>query len=210
MLVVVGPLSARAVEDGIESAGLASQVALAAAAAGVRVEVIGKVGRDSVGDAVLLSLARGGVGHVATSRDPAHPTPMLGPADDATDPTDEGPEAGDRRVATADAQLMLEPADVELALRYVTDYRVVVAVHLPAETVGEVVSAAAWAGAHLVVVLAAGVEVAVPDDALVVVADEGEAGVGVAEAIGRYAAAIERGDDGAGAYAELVGGRDGG
>lgn len=207
MLVVIGPLSAREVEDGIESAGLASQVALAAAAAGARVEVIGKVGRDSVGDAVLLSLARGGVGHVATLRDPARPTPMLGPADEAADPTDEGLAAGDRHAVPADAQLTLEPADVQLALRYVTDYGVVIAVHVPEETIGEVVGAAAWAGAHLVVVLAAGASVDVPDGALVVVADEGEADTGVAGAIGRYAAAIDRGDDGASAYAELIGGR---
>jgi ribokinase len=207
MIVVVGPVSAREVEDGFESAGLASQVALAAAAAGARVEVIGKVGGDAVGDAVLLSLARGGVGHVATLRDAAHPTPLLGPAADATDPTDDGQEAAEGHAVRAGAELTLEPADVQLALRYVTDYGVVVAVHVPAETIAEIVAAAAWAGAHLVVVLAAGVDLEVPGDALVVVADEGDADAGVAGAIGRYAAAIDRGDDGARAYRELVGGR---
>ncbi len=63
-----------------EAGGLAAGVARAAAAAGVEVQLVGKVGGDPAGDAVLLSLARGGVGHLALLRDAGlrHPDASAG------------------------------------------------------------------------------------------------------------------------------------
>ena len=55
----LGSMPAAAVDAG----GLAAGIARAAAAAGAEVQLIGKVGDDPAGDAVLLALARGGVGH---------------------------------------------------------------------------------------------------------------------------------------------------
>ena len=45
----------------------------------------------------------------------------------------------------------LDPADVGLALRYLSDYRVIVLIHPTGqEMVAEASAAAGWAGAHLV------------------------------------------------------------
>ena len=52
------------------------------------VQLVGRVGEDPAGEATLLALARDGIGHVATLRDPARPTPALAAAVTA------GPEPG--------------------------------------------------------------------------------------------------------------------
>ena len=73
------------------AAGLAADVALAAAAAGAPVQIVGRVGEDAAGEAALLDLARRGVGHVAVLRDAARATPVDQPApgpDDADDVDD--------------------------------------------------------------------------------------------------------------------------
>ena len=48
-------------------------VAMAVAAAGGRVELVGSVGDDAAGDAVAIGLARAGVGHAALLRIPRLP-----------------------------------------------------------------------------------------------------------------------------------------
>ena len=85
-----------------------------------------------------------------------------------------------------------------LALRYLTDYRVVVVVH-PATPalLAEAASASGWGGAHLVVVVGVGDETppGLPDDALVIAADpEVDDADGLGERLGRYVAAVDRGD----------------
>ena len=201
--------------------GLAPEIACAAAAAGARVELISKAGDDPVGDAVLLALAQAGVGHVATLRDPARLTPVralpaepVDPADPAADgdlpePTDAladdlaAPSADD--TATPDPPPTLDAADIALALRYLTDFEVLVAVHPSPDLLAEAVAAAAWTGARLVVVVEPETDVpaGVPADALVVAAATDDA-EGVGDRIGRYAAALSRGDDAASAYRELT------
>lgn len=199
-----------------EPDGLAPAIASAAAAAGARVELISKAGDDPEGDAVLLALARDGVGHVATLRDPSRLTPVRASPDEPTDPATDGaehegqadsPDAADGPDAAAPADLRptLDAADISLALRYLTDFGVLVAVHPAADLLAEAVSAAGWAGARLVVVLEPDGDVPadVPTDALVVAAraDDME---GVGARIGRYAAALSRGDDAAAAYRDLT------
>ena len=111
------------------AAGTASRVALAAARGGRSVQLVGKTGDDATADAIVLDLARGGVGHVALLRDPANPTPVeAGPPDDLAAATED--IDGAREAEAGDAALLaipaLEAADVDLGLRYLTDYRVVV------------------------------------------------------------------------------------
>ena len=92
----------------------------------------------------------------------------------------------------------LRSADVGLALRYLTDYRVIVAVHVADAIVDQATAAADWAGAHLVLVAApeAAIGARIPEGALVIedevdgTADDGTA---LAERLGEYAAAIDAG-----------------
>lgn len=218
VIVVIGALGLRGSVEEPEPDGLAPAIACAAAAAGARVELISKAGDDPAGDAVLLALAQAGVGHVATLRDPSRLTPVRVQPDEPTDPAvDEGHEAptdandddGSGAIAEqappTDLRPTLDAADISLALRYLTDFEVLVAVHPTTELLAEAVSAAGWAGARLVVVLEpeGDVPAEVPADALVVAAAADDA-EGVGARIGRYAAALSRGDDAAAAYRDLT------
>jgi hypothetical protein len=186
-------------------AGLAAAIAVAAAAAGSRVELIGKTGDDPAGDAVLLGLAHHFVGHVATLRDPARPTPVI-PADDG--PADlEVAESSEAALPAAAEGPVLEAADVGLALRYLPELAVIVTVHTTADVVDEAVAASGWAQTALIVVVPP--ETSPPDglpaSAIVVaLADEDDLEGGAGAAIGRYAAAIDHGEPAAVAYADLV------
>ena len=220
MIVVIGALGLRGTIDEPAPDGLAPEIAAAAAAAGARVELISKAGDDPAGDAVLIALARAGVGHVATLRDPARLTPVRPAPNEPTDPADpalddavESP-AGDKaatepdpapRPSLNDADPTLDAADVALALQYLTEFEVLVAVHASPELLAEAISAARYSGARLVVVVPEESEVptGVPADALVVAAAADDA-EGVGPRIGRYAAALSRGDDAAAAYRDLT------
>jgi len=213
VIVVIGGLGLRGSVEEPEPDGLAPAIAVAAAEAGSRVELISKAGDDPAGDAVLLALAGAGVGHVATLRDPSRFTPVRAQPDEPTDPaTDEATEATATAAdgtaedpPNADLRPTLDAADVSLALRYLTDFGVLVAVHPSSELLAEAVSAAGWASARLVVVLESEGDVpdGMPADALVVAAAADDA-EGVGARIGRYAAALSRGDDAAAAYRDLT------
>ena len=98
MIVVIGGLGLRGSVEEPEPDGLAPAIAVAAAAAGARVELISKAGDDPAGDAALLALAAAGVGHVATLRDPSRFTPVRSQPDEPTDPaTDDGDRHARRR-----------------------------------------------------------------------------------------------------------------
>lgn len=221
MIVVIGALGLRGTIDEPVPDGLAPEIACAAAAAGARVELISKAGDDPAGDAVLLALGRTGVGHVATLRDPVRLTSVrprsaepTDPADTAADstPADDVGAAGavdgassQPSDSTPDPEPTLDAADISLALRYLTDFEVLVAVHTSTDLLVEAASAASWSGARLVVIVEPETEVppGLPADALVVAATADDA-EGVGERIGRYAAALSRGDDAAAAYRELT------
>jgi len=217
VIVVIGALGLRGTVDEPAPDGLAPEIAAAAAAAGARVELISKAGDDPAGDAVLIALARAGVGHVATLRDPARLTPVrqlpsepTDPADPALDATADGvadSESDTERQAPSpsDTDPTLDAADVALALEYLTEFEVLVAVHASPELLAEAVSAARYSGARLVVVVPeeSDVPTGVPADALVVAAAADDA-EGVGPRIGRYAAALSRGDDAAAAYRDLI------
>jgi hypothetical protein len=223
VIVVIGALGLCGTIDEPAPDGLAPEIATAAAAAGARVELISKAGDDPAGDAVLIALARAGVGHVATLRDPARLTPVRPLPNEPTDPADPALEAAVDRVAdsesdakpqassppsspsASDLEPALDAADVALALQYLTDFEVLVAVHASPELLAEGISATRYSGARLVVVVPPESDVpsGLPADALVVAAAADDA-EGVGRRIGRYAAALSRGDDAAAAYRELT------
>ena len=198
MIVVIGSLIGRLDDAGdVHPGGFVATLATSAASDGASVQVVARVGDDAAGDAVLLGLAAAGVGHVAALRDASRGTPVTSPADD--NPAEDGER-------TLPPGPPLDAADVNLALRYLSDYRVIVVAHAPdAGVLAEAVSASSWAGAHLVVVSTAKTTSAVtmPDAGLVLSADpEADA---VAARLGRYAAAVDAGSDPDTAYAVLTG-----
>ena len=159
MIVVIGsPVLRRAPGSPTpQVAGLAGAIALGAAAEGRPVQLVGKMGNDAAGDAVLIALAAAGVGHAAVLRDPAHPTPVVESA------PSEPPETSIEDALFADeadgstepeplpSGLALDAADIELALRYLTEFRVVVvAAPLEARALDAALEAAGFAEAHVI------------------------------------------------------------
>lgn len=201
MIVVIGSIRLRGSGADADAAGLASEIAIAAAAAAARVEVITRLGDDAAGDAVLLALARHRVGHVAVLRDAGTPTEVIAESDDAAAPavdeTDGGPPT--RKGPALDA------ADADLALRYLPEIDVIVAVHLDVAVMAQVLAAAAWAETSLIVVVApgSGVPPGLPDDAVTLELDDSDDSA-TGAAIGRYAAGLDRGDAPRDAYDALI------
>jgi sugar/nucleoside kinase (ribokinase family) len=130
-------------DDGIgRPAGL---IALAAAQAGGRVELVGSIGDDADGDAIITELGRAGIGHAAVLRDPGGVTPKEGAEE-------EGPMA------------RLDAGDVGLGLGYLAECQVlVVAEPLQEDALRVAADAASYHGAALVVLTAA--DTAPPADA---------------------------------------------
>jgi sugar/nucleoside kinase (ribokinase family) len=188
-------------------AGRACDIAIAAAARGARVELVGRAGDDPAGDRLLLALARAGVGHAALLRDPSQPTPRIAapPQPDAVDPAidmDVDPEP------VADQAPRLEPEDVELGLRYLTDFSVLVVTDdVPRDALAVAVESAAFAGARLVVLVPSGDSPPeeMPADGTVLAApdspDDGEFGA----LVGAYAAALDGGMEPADAFRAATG-----
>lgn len=212
MIVVVGAVRAAASAEGggqsVAPSGLAAGIALAAASAGAAVEIVTRLGEDTAGDELLLAFAAARVGHVATLRDAVHATPIAPAPGEPVDPSDDlDDEAPDQAVAAPAAQRpTLDAADVELALRYLSDYRVIVVIH-PADEgiVREAVAATGWASAHLVVVTEPGAATPgdLPADSVLLAApDDAEA---VAGLLGRYSAAIDGGEAPAEAFQATLG-----
>ena len=180
---VVGPDTLR---PGRRAAGLAVGIALAARAVGATVELVGKVGDDPEGDGLAVELEREGVGHAALLRDPSAATPHAGHGP--------GSETG----------VPVSSADVELALRYLTDAKVIIAVRQGDPSVaGAIEEAAGYAGAHLIVVEhgnadggrggggdGAGASTETVTRLTAAAKDEGA----FAAVVGGYAAALDRGE----------------
>ena len=221
MIVVIGSPVAQPTVAGLEAGGLAAAVAHAAAGLGSAVQVVGRVGEDTAGDAILLALAAAGVDHVAVLREPGRPTPsaqpqpglpaspdgpVLGEAmlEDDVGPGDAGTDDED---TTLDG-LTMDAGDLELALRYLPDYRVVVlAADLDPAALATVVAAAGWAGAHLVALVATGSDgSALPTDATVLERPTSDPDGAFARLVATFAAALDRGIEPATAFSEASGG----
>jgi hypothetical protein len=204
VIVVVGTPAWRPTEPA-GPAGRACAVALAAAAHGARVELVGRAGDDAVGDALLVALSASGVGHAAVLRDPARPTPVVPspePGDVATSPLEDDGAAASAGVLDALATgPRLEAADVALAMRYLDPTGVLVVTDdVPVDALAAAVEAGRFAGMRLVALLApgarspGGVPAGLPPDATVLAAPDGDADGGAFEAmVGAYAAALDLG-----------------
>jgi hypothetical protein len=214
VIVVVGSPIAEPTLHGIAAGGLSAAIAIAAARAGAAVQVVGRVGEDAAGDQVLLALAAAGVGHVAVLREPGRPTPAAAPTAGES-PSPDGPALGESLLddsadsTDADADdanppgLSVDAADLELALRYVPDYRVlVIAADLDPEPLATVVAAAGWSGAHLVALLAgAAAADALPETTTVLERPDRDPDGTFAAMVAAYVVALDRGDDPAAAFA---------
>ena len=196
MIVVVGNPGWRAAEPA-GPAGRACAIAVAAAANGAAVELVGRAGDDPHGDALMLGLARAGVGHVAILRDPARPTPVIDPVtpddSDTSVTADVAPSAV--RPAPGDAP-RLEPADVALGLQYLTAFSVLVVTDdAPPAVLPVAVEAAAYTGAHLVLLLGADAPApdGLPDHSTVLAVPVDDPDGAFAQVVGAYAAAVDGG-----------------
>ena len=146
--------------------GTAGRVAVAARAAGAQVAIVGLVADDAGGDATVTALGQAGVGHAALLRQPG---------------------GGTLR--------QLDRADVELALGYVPECRVLVAAEpLDPDALAAAADAAAYHGAPLIAVIPAGAAspVELPETATVLEEPDEDAGA-FADLVGRYAAALAAG-----------------
>ena len=204
MIVVVGSPHLRFRDSKQQAAGPTVGVAAAAAAAGADVQLVGKVGDDPAGEVVLLDLAGRGIGHVAVLRDPTRATPETADAGivDAAEAEPFEEQESDRGPAATIEGPTLDPADIELALHYLPDYRVLVIAEPLAPAALEVVLAASrWSGAALVVVVPRGSEQADVPDATILEAPEDDPDDAFASMVGGYAAALDRGEEPAEAFA---------
>jgi hypothetical protein len=218
VIVVVGQPLYRESEAGATVDGLPARIALSAAAQGRSVQLVGKAGEDEAGDAVVLALAQGGVGHVALLREAGRPTLQAASAgDDAIDAAEQTPtgavdtedattgSGGPSEPATAGASL--EAADIDLALRYLTEFAVLVLADSAASDVVRVVGAAAgWAGSKLIVVVPTGdpVPEGLPPDAIAFEAPGVDPDGAFAAMVGSFAAALDVGGDPAEAFRSTV------
>ena len=179
--------------------GLAVGVARAAAAGRSDVQIVGKVGDDPEGDQLLIDLARAGVGHVAVLRDPAARTPVAGPTADEDETAGAPPSA-------LPSGLPLDATDLELALRYLTDFRVVViADAIGADALRVTADAATFSGAHVIAIVPGGGSVpAMPAGATILEGPAGADAAGFSALVGTYAAAIDRGVSPADAFGQAA------
>ncbi len=220
MIVIVGsPIAVRRGQDPVVSAGgLPVAISLAAVMAGATVQLVGKAGEDPVGDQTLLAVAAGGVAHVALLRDAANATPVLDAADDLDDAASVAAIAAAAVMDTADATppdpqpagLPVDAADVELALRYLADFRaIVVADPQPPDVLAVLGDAATWSGAELVVLVRSGDEATesapLPASAVVIEMPAIDPEGAFARFVGELAAAIDLGATASDAFEQLEG-----
>ena len=230
MIVVVGLPAYTADSKGEGTAsGLAVDVARAALARNAQVQLVGKVGDDGAGDAVVVSLGRMGIGHAALLRDPARPTPVLariesqsstyldpagladedsGTAGSSGGTGDSGDESATDRVLPEDASGRpgLDAADVSLALSYVSGAKVVVVAEtLSAAALAGVAEGAAFSNAAVVAVVPSGGDApGLSPEATILEAPSVDDG-SFARLVGIYAAELDAGKDAASAFGAAIG-----
>jgi hypothetical protein len=195
--------------------GSAARVALAAVARGAPVQLIGKVGEDVAGEALVLALARGGVGHVALLRDATRSTPQLVRRLDAEalepdlDADDATADAGTIEPADPAQRPGLDTGDVELGLRYLTEFRVIVTADaLDEATLRVVAEASSYTGGTLIALVPDGAPepTGFPAAAIVLQAPADDEDGVFDRLVGELAAAIDGGADPQAAFRDLLAG----
>ena len=217
MIVVIGSPLYRPGSADLPSgaAGLAAGIAATAAAAGRTVQLVGRIGEDPAGEATLLALTRDGIGHVATLRDPAHPTRAIAPSTEV-DPDAIGDDVPSVTEPETESEVgtslgpvgsgTLDRGDLELALRYLGTFSVVViAEPLDPAAVAVVADAVAYNEATLVVIVPAGdADPALPPNAIALEAPVDDPDGVFARTVGGFAAELDGGVDPATALASAV------
>jgi len=209
VIVVVGSPVGRIVNGRITLAGMAGETARAAAAAGAEVQLVGRVGDDPAADALLLELAAEGIGHVAVLRDPARPTPVEVEVEADADGTDDpGPlDSGTEPTVPQADPIELDPGDVDLGLRYLTEF-VVLVIEPPAspDVLRVAIDGARWANAALILVVDGETppDVGSAPDTIVLEAPVDDPDGAFATVVGRLAAALDAGADPATAFRDVV------
>ena len=202
MIVVIGSprLRPSSAERPSEAAGLAAGIALAASGSGRDVQLVGRIGEDPAGEALLLALARAGIGHAATLRDAVHPTAVVPASEDVdadllAEPMD-APDAPWSSLGPP-GSATLDGGDLELALRYLDGFSVVVVAEpLEASPLEIVAEAAGYAGATLVILAPGGTPPgSVPDGSIVLEAPVSDPDGVFARTVGAFAAALDGGSD---------------
>ena len=218
MIVVIGSPSIVPGDPGRRStaAGRSIDVARGATDGGAAVQLVGKIGDDPAGDALLLALADAGIGHVALLRDPARQTPVAGlVAADADamllDDDDEDSGVGDQPIDPAGDEEpvpTIDGGDLDLALRYLPDHAVVVVAEpLDADAIGIVVADCTYVGATLVVVVEPGARAPeLPAEATIFEAPRSDPDGLFGRTVGGFAAALDRGASGEEALAQATSG----
>jgi hypothetical protein len=155
----------------------------------------------------VVALGRLGIGHSALVRDPVLPTPVLAVAttdDDVAEVDADGPAA---RLLPEDpaARPALDAADVDLALKFLPGAGVIALTDpMPESAVSAAAEGGAFAGARLIVLLAAGASAsALPAEATVLEApadDDGSFG----RLVGLFAGGLDAGVEPKAAFAEAV------
>ncbi|HUG31209.1 MAG TPA: hypothetical protein VMQ65_11940 [Candidatus Limnocylindria bacterium] len=128
-MIVVGILM-----PGAPSTAAVVEIARRAAATGARTEIVGVAPAGAAGDRQLVELAAAGVGHATVTRSGAA-----------------GVEPG-TAVGIQPGTVGIEPADLELALRYLPDIRAIVLVEPDEALLATASAASAWSGTTLIVV----------------------------------------------------------
>ena len=223
MIVVVGLPAYVGSADGGAAAvgGLAADVAAAAQARGAQVELVGKIGDDGAGDAVVVAFGRAGIGHAALLRDAARPTPVLAVVAAAIDGGDAaaGDPGGDAATDEEEPAVKLLPedpagrpsldaGDVDLALKYLPGARVIVIADAVSDAaMATAAEAASFAGARLVVLQLAGATAnassLLPAEATVLEAPAADDG-SFARVVGTFAAGLDAGVEPGPAFAAAV------
>ncbi len=200
MIVVIGSAAYRPRGDGTPDGpeGRAPAIARAAVEAGRRVQIVARLGDDPAADALIVALARDGIGHAAVLRDAGERTRLVRERTAEADTDRELLDEEDGPDAFGSPGPPLRGPDIELALRYLADVTVVVAADpLDDEAFGAVSAAASFSGAHLVLISAKADITSPPDEdagTTVLQPPEVDPEGAFARFVGRYAAALDAGD----------------
>lgn len=214
MIVVIGSPSILPADPGGRStaAGRAIDVARGATDGGSAVQLVGKIGDDPAGDALLLALADAGIGHVAVLRDPARATPVaaLPPTEIESIGFDDELPVEDGHASPAGPGVgpvpTIDGGDLDLALSYLPDHRVVVVAEpLDADALAVVTADCAYVGAALLIVIEpdAG-SPDVPPHATALEAPRSDPDGIFGQTVGRFAAALDQGVPGPEALAQAT------
>lgn len=202
MIVVVGnPIAIRRQPPAeIDAGGRAVVIARSAGSQGSAVQLVGRLGDDPAGDAIVGALARSGIGHAVLARVAGIATAI---ADEPPESADELDPFVDEAITTARqprpsaaSGVELDADDLDLALRYLGSFSVLVLTGgLRGDAFQVAFDAASFTGAALVIIREpAAAALDAPPEALVLEAPSNEDDDATfASFVGRLVAALDRG-----------------